>query len=416
MAQPLPAAPTPASPVPVHAAAFGTGDQEGNQEHDAFQLKDPLLGHVISKVQTVPSAPPPEESIFDDVEAWSTEHHHGKQGQEFHDQVFQLRDTSMPSSTHVAGQTLPPAPIPESSIASNTAAGSQGHHHSNQRQQKLLSQRMTFGGRGSKTGQFMSPTGVTVSNDFLISEIFVADRKNKRIQVFNLQGTFVRQFPTVMYPHDVAATDGKESEDIDLWVVGNTESADIAVQYNTQGRLLRKFALQDTGYTRGVAVDTRRNQILITSTTGDLFDKHGKVDVFKPDGSVVATVGCENGMKVPQYITVDCHSTGNIIVSDFEDNCVCVYSGDGQFLFKFGRRGRGEGLLKGPMGICTDWLGNIIVADSWNGRVELFDETGIFLHHITTDMQGPQAIAIAPEGQLVMTDSVNNTVTVFNNY
>ncbi|XP_078665675.1 tripartite motif-containing protein 2-like [Branchiostoma floridae x Branchiostoma belcheri] len=278
-------------------------------------------------------------------------------------------------------------------------------------QQTALTEVVTFGGWGPGTRQFMYPEGVTVSDE---GDIFVADYWNHRIQVFTLQGTFVRQFPTVvsgeqkMRPDDVAM-DGEGN----LWVVGDTGPAEFAVQYNKQGRVLRKFDLQEAEWDRGVAVDTRRNHILITKTTGDWHNLHGEVLVFRPDGTLVRTVGQQQGMKEPRYITVD--REGNILVSDEDNPCVFVYNEDGQFLFQFGGRGSDEGQLSHPRGICTDRAGNIIVADNGNKRVEMFDKTGKFLKHIATDMERPQAVAMATQGQLVVTNEGNNTVTIFHN-
>ncbi|XP_078581860.1 uncharacterized protein LOC144865167 [Branchiostoma floridae x Branchiostoma japonicum] len=329
--------------------------------------------------------------------------------------VFQHTDTPVPVLGHVRVQSLPSAPIPAVPAptlvvpaSSNDAAGGTGHHHGNQRHQL---QRMTFGGERSGNVQFRNPYGVTVSDE---GEIFVADRGNQRIQVFTVEGTFVRQFPTVVsdeqkmdwIPHDVAM-DGEGN----LWVVGDTEYyANFAVQYNKQGRMLRKFDLQKTWYDRGVAVDTRRNHILISQTTEEE-NKHSEVLVFRPDGTLVRTVGQQQGMKFPRYITVD--GEGNILVSDLDNHCVYVYNEDGQFLFQFGGKGSGEGQLKHPRGICTDRAGNIIVADRLNSRVEMFDKTGKFLKHVNTDMGEPQAVAMATQGQLVVTDVKENTVSIF---
>ncbi|CAH1240998.1 TRIM3 [Branchiostoma lanceolatum] len=349
--------------------------------------------------------------------------------------VFQPTDSPVPVLGHVTVQSLPsapipatpapipaapvpipaaPAPIPRAPAASNDAARGRRHHHGNQRQGEPQShaQKVTLCEKGSGTGQFISPAGVTVSDE---GEMFVADIGNQRIQVFTLQGTFVSQFPTVMSgeqkmgPEDVAL-DGKGN----LWVVGETESAEFAVQYNKQGRLLRKFDLQNTGCYRGVAVDTRRNHILITQTTRDWGNTQGEVLVFRPDGTLVRTVGQQQGTKHPWYITVD--GEGNILVSDNNNYCVYVYNEDGQFLFQFGGEGSGEGQLKCPEGICTDRAGNIIVADWGNHCVEMFDKTGKFLKHITTDMEEPCAVAMAPQGQLVVTDDGNNTVSIFPTY
>ncbi|XP_019623561.1 PREDICTED: tripartite motif-containing protein 3-like [Branchiostoma belcheri] len=280
-------------------------------------------------------------------------------------------------------------------------------------------QKVTFGVFGSGTGQFQGPLGVTVSED---GEIFVVDFRNERIQVFTLQGTFVRQFPKVlgteeqeMEPTDVAM-DGEGN----LWVVGRlvcprTDYAEFAVQYNKQGSVLRKFELQKSKCIRGIAVDTRRNHILITQTTGDWPNMRGEVLVFRPDGTLVRTVGQQQGMKNPRYITVD--GEGNILVSDCMKHCVYVYNEDGQFLFQFGGEGSGEGQLKEPQGICTDKAGNIIVADRENSRVEMFDKTGKFLKHITKDIGAPWAVAMATQGQLVITNTVyeDYCVNIFQN-
>ncbi|XP_078584377.1 uncharacterized protein LOC144866692 [Branchiostoma floridae x Branchiostoma japonicum] len=334
--------------------------------------------------------------------------------------VFQPTDTPVPVLGHVTIQSLPsmpilvaPAAIPAAPAPIPAAPATRDihYHHGNQRQREHQPQRATFGGKGSGTGQFDSPLGVAVSDE---GEIYVAEYGNRRIQVFTLQGTFVRQFPTVVsggekiYPHDVAM-DGEGN----LWLVGGSLAADFAVHYNKQGRVLRKFDLQKTRRGRGVAVDTRRNHILITQSTGRLLSPHGEVLVFKPDGTLVGTVGQQQGMKHPRYITVD--REGNILVSDVDNHCVYVYNKDGQFLFQFGGEGSGEGQLKHPRGICTDRAGNIIVADMGNNHVEMFDKTGKFLKHITTDMEVPWAVAMAPQGQLVMTN-MNNTISIFHTY
>ncbi|KAI8497432.1 hypothetical protein Bbelb_247380 [Branchiostoma belcheri] len=286
------------------------------------------------------------------------------------------------------------------------------------------STRVTVGVKGSGKGQFSHPVGVTVSAE---GEIFVADSKNQRIQVFTLQGTFLRQFPTVvskqkMTPYDVAR-DGEGN----LWVVGSTSLTDLAVKFNKNGkRLLRRFNLQQFSQrSRGVAVDTRRNHILITQTTGDRNNPHGEVQVFRPDRTLVRTLGAQQTLwnilfgkeaflKCPAYITVD--REGNIFLTDCGKDCVYVCNEDGQFLFQFGGSGSGEGQLCQPRGICTDKAGNIIVADTGNSRVEMFDKTGKFLRHITRDLKAPMAVAMATQGQLVVTDCLDQTVTIFDNY
>ncbi|XP_035671049.1 tripartite motif-containing protein 3-like [Branchiostoma floridae] len=273
-------------------------------------------------------------------------------------------------------------------------------------------ERTTFGGKGSEQGEFDRPFGVAVSED---GEIFVADRGNQRIQIFTLQGTFVSQFVTVISggqnisPQNVAVdTEGN------LWVVGNHGVADFAVLYTREGKVLTTIDLQQTRWSRGVAIDTRRNNIIVTQTMGEWGFCCGEVQVFRPDGKLVKTIGKDQGMKNPEYITVD--SSGNILVSDCENSSVYVYDEDTNFLFSFGGEGSREGQLTYPRGICSDSSGNIVVADWGNSCVQLFDRRGRFLKHINTDIRQPWAVAMAPHGQLIVTDDTNNTVTIFPRY
>ncbi|KAI8509636.1 hypothetical protein Bbelb_120640 [Branchiostoma belcheri] len=300
-----------------------------------------------------------------------------------------------------------------------------------QKQGKDQPDTVTFGRSGSGKGQFRDPVGIAVSDE---GEIFEADRGNQRIQVFTLQGTFVRQFQTnlqkpgwyTMDPTDVAL-DG----DGNPWVVGRTgfDTSNFAVKYSKRGRAVTQIDLQKAGWDRGVAVDTRMNNILITQTTGEL-DKdnlQSEVLVFRPNGTLVRTVrGVGTSwlaslfwqqrvqMKHPRYIAVD--REGNIVVSDRDSNHVFVYNEYGQFLFSFGgfvNNVEGSDLNK-PSGICTDREGNIIVVDTENCCLKIFDKRGKFLKYVVKDMEKPWAVAMATQGPLVVTDGGTNTVTVFN--
>ncbi|XP_078658161.1 uncharacterized protein LOC144903651 [Branchiostoma floridae x Branchiostoma belcheri] len=375
----------PSAPIPATPAARGRG-----HHHGSLQSAPPPRT----------KRPPPSSNVV----PRGAGHHHGDQSVQFLQSFFT-------------------SPLTHSACYSHATMGIGQHHDYHMYSQP---QKVTF--RISETliagqPQPSCPVGVTVSDE---GEIFVADSLNYKIRVFNQQGNFQRQFLLCEYggqklcPNDVAL-----DREGNLWVVGRTLTNDgFAMQYDKQGRVLRKFDLQKTEQYGGVAVDTRRNHILIIAikriNPSHYYSSQqlqGEVLVFRPDGTLVRTVGQQQGMEYPWYITVD--GEGNILVSDWNNNCVYVYNEDGQFLFQFGGEGSGEGQLKHPCGICTDRAGNIIVADRGNSRVEMFDKTGKFLKHITTDMKMPQAVAMATQGQLIVTDSDNSdsisTVTIFQN-
>lgn len=56
-----------------------------------------------------------------------------------------------------------------------------------------------------------------------------------------------------------------------------------------------------------------------------------------------------------------------------------VYNADGEFLFKFGSHGEGNGQFNAPTGVAVDANGNIIVADWGNSRIQvgLFSFLGV---------------------------------------
>ncbi|XP_078658311.1 tripartite motif-containing protein 3-like [Branchiostoma floridae x Branchiostoma belcheri] len=359
------------------SAACDEAEQQMEQGGVEFHSQEAILTEVVGKYRAKPTPTPTQPRTA----------------------VFEPTDTPVPGLGHII---FKPAPFLIS-----------GH------------QTIALGRLGSKTATGNTPLGVTVSNE---GEIFVADLGTKRIQVFTMHGTFVRQFP-ITEPCGL----GMESLDIAMgrngvWVVGVTclKLANFAVLYSKQGRVLNRFDLLQTGCERGVAVDTRRNHVLITQTVvEDWARPRGEVLVFEPDGRLVRTVDGkprETGlfasifrqprMKRLMYISVDGDADGRILVSDWDNHCVFVYNVFGQHQLTFGEEGSSEGQLKHPYGTCTDRYGNIIVADSGNSRVEMFDKKGRFLKHIVTDLEAPGGVAMAPEGQLVVTCCKNHTVYI----
>ena len=61
----------------------------------------------------------------------------------------------------------------------------------------------------------------------------------------------------------------------------------------------------------------------------------------------------------------------------------------GAFIRAWGVRGSGDGELRFPFGLAVDALGNVYVADTFNGRVQKFTGEGQFLKAWTVPTQGP---------------------------
>ena len=58
--------------------------------------------------------------------------------------------------------------------------------------------------------------------------------------------------------------------------------------------------------------------------------------------------------EAPGYLT--CCSNGNIVVSDWKQHVVKIFSSKGKLLRQFGDRGSSDGQLDHPYGVCSDKL------------------------------------------------------------
>lgn len=79
----------------------------------------------------------------------------------------------------------------------------------------------------------------------------------------------------------------------------------------------------------------------------------------------------------PHYIAVS--STNRVIVSDSNNHRVQIFDVNGRVLKAFGSEGSDEGQFKFPRGVAVDDQGYIVVADSGNNRIQMFTPEGDFL-------------------------------------
>uniref|UniRef100_A0A8B9B9V3 RING-type E3 ubiquitin transferase n=1 Tax=Anser brachyrhynchus TaxID=132585 RepID=A0A8B9B9V3_9AVES len=119
-------------------------------------------------------------------------------------------------------------------------------------------------------------------------------------------------------------------------------------------------------------------------------------------------------------------SAGRIVVADSNNQCVQVFSNEGQFRLRFGVRGRSPGQLQRPTGVTVDMNGDIIIADYDNRWVSIFSPEGKFKSNGklvtkfgsrgTAERQfaGPHFVAVNNKNEIVVTDFHNHSVKVYN--
>ncbi|XP_022524518.2 tripartite motif-containing protein 3 [Astyanax mexicanus] len=241
--------------------------------------------------------------------------------------------------------------------------------------------KLRFGVRGRSPGQLQRPTGVTVDMN---GDIIVADYDNRWITIFSSDGKFKSKIGAgrLMGPKGVAV-------DKNGHIIAADNKACCVFIFQSNGKLVTKFGAKGTSdrqFSDKSAPNTPVEQKL--SKSGPAFSPH--------------------------FVAVN--NKNEIVVTDFHNHSVKVYNADGEFLFKFGSHGEGNGQFNAPTGVAVDGNGNIIVADWGNSRIQVFDSSGSFLSYINTTadpLYGPQGLALTSDGHVAVADSGNHCFKVY---
>jgi len=125
--------------------------------------------------------------------------------------------------------------------------------------------------------------------------------------------------------------------------------------------------------------------------------------------------GTEKGeFDSPTGIAVD--GSGNILVADTNNGRIEKFSPRGVFITSLGAKGTGYGQLGGPNGIAIDRAGNIYVADASKHRVQKLAPDGTFLDEWKgpqPGLYGPRRIAIGPDDSIYVVDQGHARIVKF---
>lgn len=219
-----------------------------------------------------------------------------------------------------------------------------------------------FGSQGSGNGQFSYPSGLCVLNN----EIFVVDKQNNRIQVFDLIGNYQRQFGTVgsgnnnfFFPEDVT-TDGT-----DLYI---TDSANHRIKkHQIDGTYLSEFGTSGTGNTN---------------------------------------------FKYP--VGID-YNDGKLYISDKQNHRVKTHLINGTYVSQFGAYGTGDNNFNFPEGLAIV-NNDLIIADSGNKKIKTFNISGVFLIKITDTIFGyPTGVFNVNNEIFGVVDKTRNRIFFYDN-
>ena len=126
---------------------------------------------------------------------------------------------------------------------------------------------------------------------------------------------------------------------------------------------------------------------------------------------------CDGQFRNPHGIAVD--GSGNVYVADSFNGRLQVLTANGEFLTKWGPRGSGDRQFRNPQGIAVDGSESVYVTDKGNNRVQVLTASGEFLRKWGSQGSGdgqfnrPWGIAVDGAGNVYVADSGNHRVQVF---
>lgn len=130
-------------------------------------------------------------------------------------------------------------------------------------------------------------------------------------------------------------------------------------------------------------------QIGIYSTAGDRLSEFG------------AYGANDKQLCMADFVAVDSHD--RVIVADSGNHCLKLFDPNaaGKPIGRISQRGDTDGCLHWPKGVAIDPRDNIIVADTNNNRISQFASDGQFVAHLLTDTPKPYHVAVNGAGNMM---------------
>jgi DNA-binding beta-propeller fold protein YncE len=191
-----------------------------------------------------------------------------------------------------------------------------------------------------------------------------------------------------------------------IYVVGLAEAR--VVVLDSDGNYLRRLEPRDEAF--GVA----ERAAIISLDVGEdgnlylLSEIMGRVYVYDRNEKFLYKFGQKGGesgkLARPRGVAVD-DRTRRIFVVDYQRHSVSAFSLSGEFLYEFGGMGQGRGWLNYPSDVCVDGFGRVLVADTFNHRVQVFEIVEGRRAPLISRVPGGPPASVVPE-DLAEPDSV----------
>jgi DNA-binding beta-propeller fold protein YncE len=228
-------------------------------------------------------------------------------------------------------------------------------------------------GRGVET-----PLSVAVDREgyVYVAQAPTEEKREQRVSVFN---------PIFQWERDIIVKGFEGDEDFTPNRLAVDEKGRIYVAglnfpgvpvMDREGKILEVIQPEEEGEKvpiDDVAVDRGSGRVYLLSTA------KSRVFVFDENREMLFKFGRKGGSSArlsrPMAVDVDAR-TGRAYVLDYMRHTVLAYDNTGKYLFEFGGMGWSPGWLQYPIDLTVDSSGRVIIADTFNNRVEVFKPAG----------------------------------------
>ncbi len=223
-----------------------------------------------------------------------------------------------------------------------------------------------FGGTGNAPGLFKGPSGLDFSED---GRLFIADRRNHRIQVFDQFGRFITNFGGY----------GIGEENFD-------EPADIWARSTLN--------------------------IFIADYNNQRVQRYNKNLTYL--GSFYSNPGADDRFRTERILSIAYSPQGEMFILDAGENKIVKINQNSKGVAAFGYYDSGPGQLTFPVQIDLTPSHRVVVSDAGAAKVFLYDYFGNFLGYIEhPDMRAPTGIAVDDQNRIYVADPEARKVFIF---
>jgi len=218
-----------------------------------------------------------------------------------------------------------------------------------------------WGQQGDQPGQFKDPDGIAVGPD---GSVFVADTWNHRVQKFDPTGKFIKAWqpdPGFWGPRGIAVNkDGV----VFVTDTGNKR----VVSFNKDGVQIEVFGSDGSApgqFIEPVGITVNAANEVIVADTGNR-----RLQIFNADGAFQhewPMFGMEEFYTEPYLAT----RANDVFVTDSFNHRFARYD-DGKLTGVWGKSGSGSGEFNRPIGIAVAPDGSVYVSDTLNNRIQKF--------------------------------------------